>query len=139
MSIKIGSVPLVVSFLVSFPIVWSTVVEGLKTVDKDLLNMANVYKISLFRQIFIIYLPSIFPQLLATMISTLGLTWKSIATTEALTHLQYSIGKSLSLSKSYLDTPSLLAWTIVLLFISGLFEKLLRNLLTPIANKRFRM
>ncbi|MCM1989898.1 ABC transporter permease [Oceanirhabdus seepicola] len=136
---NIGSVPIVVSFLVSFPIVWSTVVEGLKTVDKDILNMANVYKVSLFRQIFTIYLPSIFPQLLAAMLSSLGLTWKVIATTEALTHPQYSIGKYISLSKYNLDTSSLFAWTLVLLFIGSLFEKILRILLTPIANKRFRM
>ncbi|WBW98301.1 ABC transporter permease [Oceanirhabdus sp. W0125-5] len=138
-SMRKESVPIVVSFLVSFPIVWSTVVEGLKTVDKDILNMANVYKISLFRQIFIIYLPSIFPQLLSTMISTLGLTWKSIATTEALSYLQYSIGKYLYLSKTSFDTASLFAWTIALLFISSLFGKLLRILSTPITKKRFRM
>ena len=60
---------------------------------------------------------------------SLGLCWKSGVAAEVIGIPKNSIGENLYNAKIYLDTPDLFAWTIVIILISLIFEKLFIYLL----------
>jgi NitT/TauT family transport system permease protein len=71
-----------------------------------------------------IWLPSLKPFLLSAMKISLGLAWKSGVAAELIGIPEGSVGEELYYSKLYLDTESLFAWTVVIVVVSVLFEKL---------------
>lgn len=54
----------------------------------------------------------------------LGLCWKAGIAAEVIGIPEQSIGEMLYNAKIYLNTPDLFAWTVVIVMISLLFEKL---------------
>ena len=57
------------------------------------------------------------------------MSWKSGIMAEVLATPKPSIGKEMSQARTYLDTPSLFAWTVVVMVLSWLFEKAFMALL----------
>lgn len=55
---------------------------------------------------------------------SLGMCWKSGVAAEVIGTPDHSIGEGLYLSKIYLNTSGVLAWTAVIILLSVLFEKL---------------
>lgn len=115
-------VPVFISFLMCFPIIWTNTVAGIHHVDTKLLQMARVYQVPRRHVLRHIYLPSLTPYLSAAMITALGLGWKVSVAAEVLSHPRNAIGSELHSSKAYVDTPSLFAWTLVVIILSLMFE-----------------
>lgn len=120
------NVPIFVSFLMCFPIIWTNTVTGIRSTDIHLLQMCQVYKIKKIRVIKSVYLASSLPYIRAGMISALGIGWKVTSAAEVLSLPKYSIGRFLYDSKVYLEIPDLFAWTIIIIALSFLFEKVLK-------------
>ncbi|MCJ7665800.1 MAG: ABC transporter permease subunit, partial [Actinobacteria bacterium] len=64
---KTENVPIFASFLVSFPIITSNTIEGIKNIDTKIIQMANIYKIKKWRIITEIYFPAILPFTIAAI------------------------------------------------------------------------
>lgn len=129
--IWIGSENLAVfiSFLVVLPILYVNTLSGLRSADKKLLEMAEVFSIHLLGRIRFIYLPALLPYLVNGCKIALGMSWKSGIAAEVIGVPAHTIGENLYMSKIYLATADLFAWTITIIFISALFEKLFLKLL----------
>ena len=69
----------------------------------------------------------------------LGLCWKSGIAAEVIGMPKGSIGERLQQAKVYLDTPDLFAWTVVIVCISMLFEKLVLWLIRAAARRLERV
>jgi len=123
---KANNVPIFASFLMSFPIICTNVIEGIKNIDPKLLEMAKIYKIKRTRIIKEIYIPSIMPFLIAAISTAFGIGWKVVIAAEVLSQPKYAIGTSLQDSKIYLNINEVFAWTIIAILIGYLFEKLIR-------------
>lgn len=120
-------IPVVVSFLVSYPIVYSNVLQGTRAIDKNLVEMADVYNIS-HKNIFIhIYVPGVAPYILAGLSTAMGIGWKAVIAAEVLLQPRYSIGVGLIISKQNLDFAMVFSWTLVAVLLSHFFEKLIRQ------------
>ena len=126
---KSTSVPVFIGFLMCFPIVWTNTVTGIKQVDRKLLQMAKIYQISRKNIIWEIYMPSLVPYLSAAIITALGLGWKVGVAAEVLSHPRRAIGSELHSAKAYIDTPTLFAWTLVVILLSLLFETVFAKLI----------
>ena len=111
-----------VSFLMVFPSVYFSSLEGLKAVGPEMLEMAKIFRLPKKTVLFYIYRPALKPFLLGSMKSSLGLAWKSGVAAEVIGLPAYSIGERIYLSKIYLDTAGILAWTAVTVGLSLLFE-----------------
>jgi NitT/TauT family transport system permease protein len=122
-------VPIFISFLMCFPIIWTNIVEGFKKVDQDLIEMGKIYQISKMKLVKDIYIPSLLPFYVAGFNTALGIAWKVTVAAEVLSHPRFAIGTNLYDSKVYLDTPSLFAWTLVIVILSYLFEIVITNYL----------
>ncbi|MGL1892782.1 MAG: ABC transporter permease subunit [Spirochaetaceae bacterium] len=121
---NVNYVPIFVAFLMAFPIVCGNVIEGLTTVDQNLLDMANTYKIPLKKQVFQIYIPSIIPFILAGASLSLGVIWKVIVAAEVISQPEWGIGTSLNEAKAFLVTEEVFAWTVIAILLSVITEKI---------------
>ncbi len=122
------NVPIFASFLVAFPIICANVREGIRNIDKKLIEMAKIYQVQRKNILLEIYFPSILPFLTAGISTAVGIGWKVIVSAEVLGQPKYAIGTQLYTSKIYLETADVLAWTIAAVLLSALFEKSIRLL-----------
>lgn len=106
------------------PVVYSNVLQGIKTTDMKLLEMAKVFRVTPVKKALYIYLPHLKPYILSACSVSLGLSWKAGIAAEVIGIPTGSIGEKLYQAKVYLSTPDLFAWTVVIIVISILFEKL---------------
>ena len=125
---KDTNVPIFVAFLMCFPLIWTNTVIGIENTNIKLLQMCKIYNIKRLKIIKSIYLYSTLPHIKAGMISALGISWKVTSAAEVLSLPKYSIGRYLYDSKVYLEIPELFAWTIIIVVLSFLFEKILSML-----------
>ncbi len=122
-------VPVFSCVLLCFPIFYTNTLSGIKSIDKELLEMAAVFKVRHKRVIAGISIPSVLPNVYSALSICLGFSWKSVVAAEALSVPDYSMGFSLLNTKNYLDTPALFAWTITIIVISIIVEKVLKRIL----------
>jgi len=114
-----------ISFFVVFPNIYVSTGKGLEAVDPKLKEMADVFGIRGIRRAFYIYRPSLCMFLMAGMEISIGMAFKSGVAAEVIGVPDYSIGERIYVSKVYLDTPGLFAWTLALICLSFLMEKLI--------------
>lgn len=117
-------VPAVISALMVLPVVWNNVSAGLRAIDSSFLEMADVYRLSRKTRIKRIIMPSVMPYFLSAVQTSIGIGWKAGIAAEVLTVPVYSVGKMIADSKMYMETIDLFAWTIVVILISLIIEKL---------------
>lgn len=124
-----------IAFLVVLPMIYVNTLAGLASTDPKLLEMARIFRVPAFRQIRYIYLPALLPYLLSGCKVALGMSWKSGVAAEVIGIPEHSIGEHLYLSKIYLDTANLFAWTFVIIVVSALFERIFLKLLDRLQRK----
>lgn len=131
-----SNVPIFICFLMCFPVIWTNVIMGFENVDKKLIEMAKVYQVKRLTVFRKIYLPSIIPYFSAACITSLGIGWKVSVAAEVLSHPRNSIGSQLYSAKVYLDSTELFAWTLVVIFLSFIFELLFERLIRRATMKK---
>lgn len=126
---KTDNVPIFVSFLIAFPIIFSNVIEGVSHVDGKLIEMAKLYGLKRNTKLFHIYIPSITPYFLAGISSGLGITWKVVIAAEVLAQPLHALGTGLQAAKIQLETAEVFAWTGAAILLSVVTEKSLNSIL----------
>ena len=114
----------VISFIMVLPLIYANVREGIDSADRQLLEMAQVLRLSRRKTFRYCYLPVILPFFLSAISSALGFAWKSGIAAEVLGRPARAIGSQIYDSKIYLETPDLFAWTLVVILLSVLLERL---------------
>lgn len=114
----------VISFIMVLPLIYANVREGIDSADRQLLEMAQVFRLSRRKTFRYCYLPAILPFFLSAISSALGFAWKSGIAAEVLGRPVRAIGSQIYDSKIYLETPDLFAWTLVVILLSVLLERL---------------
>ena len=123
------SLSILISFLMVLPVLYSAVRTGIESADVQLLEMAQVFRLSLARRVKAIWLPAILPAFRQGCSVALGICWKSGVAAEVIGLPDGSIGDALYRAKITLSTGELFAWTFVIILLSAGFEKLLLALL----------
>lgn len=124
-----GVAPLFAIFVMVTPLIWASVDAGVRAADKNLLEMARLFRMPRGKALLHIYVPSLLPQYLAACTTALGFAWKAGVAAEVLAHPALSIGQGLYASKLNIETPELFAWTLVTILLSMAFEKLVAAVL----------
>ncbi len=118
-----------ISFLMVFPVIYLNLLEGIESADRDLVEMAKVFRLGGRKTLLYVYFPQILPFLSSACSVALGLCWKSGIAAEVIGISTGSVGERLYRAKLYFETGDLLAWTAVIIAISAVFEKLFMLLL----------
>ena len=123
---------MIITILMVFPIVFSNVYEGIKNIDKDLLEVCQVYKIPRKKRIKSLYLPTVMPYFVSSLTSAIGLAWKAGIAAEALCPPQNSMGLHIALAKQNIDNEELFAWALTLVLINLVFEFVLKKIINTV-------
>ena len=118
-------VPVFTCALISVPIIWANVSQGISSPDKKLLEMADFFNMPRSRKISNIYVPAVLPYFSAAAKTAMGLSWKAGIAAEVICTPSATIGAGIQNAKIYLETPSLFAWTATVIILSVILEKLL--------------
>lgn len=118
-----------ISFLMVLPVIYSNVLQGIKTTNQDLVIMAKTFHVPLHRRLLFLNFPSIQPFLISGSKSSLGLCWKAGIAAEVIAVSRGSVGEKLYDAKVFFATTDLLAWTLVIVLFSLAFEKVFLLLL----------
>jgi len=118
-----------ISFLMVLPIVYTNVLQGIRSIAPKMTQMADVFHVPWTRRLHYLWLPQIRPYLLSACTMALGLAWKSGIAAEIIGIPDGSIGEMLYNAKAYLNTVDLFAWTVIIVAVSIGFEKLFLALL----------
>lgn len=128
--IPTGRLPAFISFLMVVPVVWDNVAAGIRSQDRDLLEMAAVFRLGAWQTLRRVRVPAVLPFFAAACTTGMGLAWKSGVAAEVIGRPELSIGGQLQDAKIYLETPAVFAWTITVVALSLLLELLLRLAMT---------
>jgi NitT/TauT family transport system permease protein len=103
----------------SFPIVFIGALQGTRTLENNLKEMAESFHAPLLMKIKDIYFPHVFSYVFPSWIAALGMSWKIVVMAELLSSAN-GIGAELAVTRSQLDTEGALA-LVLMLVISLLF------------------
>ena len=126
--------PIFLIFIVSLPIIFINIYEGIKSIDEELIEMAYVFNSSRKKILREIYLPSLMPHLLSALSIAFAFAWKSTVFAEYLGSAS-GIGYALSMANSNLETAELFAWAIILVVFMLVVEYLI---LAPLQTRVMR-
>lgn len=114
--------PIVVAFLSLFPTLYAGFSAALSGVDENLIAMSKVYKVSAWKRIMKLYIPSAAPIAIKESGAALAFCVKLVVSAEVLASTWKSIGGLMQESKLYLDMPMLFALVCVTFLLGLLLE-----------------
>jgi NitT/TauT family transport system permease protein len=123
-----GLTPSLVAMLVVLPMVWRHIHGGVAALDGQLLEMARHFSLPRLRRLRRLYVPGLIPPFLSACSVGVGLAWKSGVAAEVISYSRLSIGGELKAGQTYLQTADVFVWTIVVIVLSLLIERLLTDL-----------
>lgn len=113
-----------ISFLIALPIIYTNTLQGIKSTDKKLLEMAALFRVRPLRRLKYIYIPALKHYLISACSVSIGMSWKAGIAAEVIGIPDGSIGERLYEAKIYLDSGELFAWTAAVVAMAIIFEKL---------------
>ena len=126
--INVDYLPVFICFLMVMPLVWQTVHDKIKNFDRNLNDMCAVFKISEFKKLFLVKIPSVADDIISTMVSGIGLAWKSGVAAEVICTPQISLGRNIYRAKGNINYDEVYALTITVVILSLLIEYLIKHI-----------
>ena len=118
--------PVVVAFLVVFPLCYENIRTAISETDKKLIKMAKVFKIPKWRQLTGIYFPAMLPYIFSSIIAGFGLNIKVVISAEVMGLPAMSIGHQILAAKQGFDFGISFAWLVIAVILSLICEIILR-------------
>ena len=122
-------IPTFIAFLMVIPLVWENVRQGILHTDRQLLEMAQVFRLPLSSRLRRVWIPSVRPYLQAAISTGFGFAWKSGIAAEAIASTGNSIGYQIAAAKRSIEYTEVFASTVMVVLLSVALEWLLRRLL----------
>lgn len=123
------SLPIIVVMLIVVPTIYFSAYEGLMNVDIKILELSKVFNVDKKKIIKFVYLDKLREFLYPSIVLSTGLAFKSGVSAEVIALVKNSIGENIYYSKLYLDTQDLFAWTITIILLSKVCERIITKLL----------
>ena len=101
--------PVFTVFIACFPVIFIGALQGTRTLDGQLREMATVFRLPAHMKLFDLYLPHVISYLFPAWITALGTSWKVVVMAELFASAD-GVGAALAVSRAQLDTATTLAW-----------------------------
>lgn len=126
---------IIISFLILFPTIYATIYQGLYDFPREYQDVMKLYPAPKRIEIKQIYLPYLRSFLFASTISGISLAFKVGIMAEILGQARTGVGRQLNICRLNLDMAGVFAWTIWIIFILFLIERIIAYL--QVKTKRF--
>ena len=112
--------PVFIVMLLVFPVVYASVLDAIQSVDKELVEVSEVFGATWIERLRYLWIPSVSRAFITSSYTSLGLGWKAGIAAEALiaSPSLISIGTELSQAKTFIETVDQFAWTVAIVLIS---------------------
>ena len=121
-----AKLPIFIAFVTVFPIIFFNTYKGIENTDTLLLEMADIFDVPLWKKIYFIYFKSVTPYVFSAASIGIGFAWKSGIAAELIGVVRGTIGANLHNARIFLLTADVFAWTIAIVLLSYLMERLFR-------------
>jgi len=118
--------PIVVAFLVVFPLCYENMRTAVTETDYKLVTMAKVFKIPKWRQVTGIYIPAMLPFMFSSIIAGFGLNIKVVISAEVMGLPAMSIGHLILSARQGFNFGVSFAWLVIAVILSLICECILR-------------
>lgn len=125
---KTESAILFVASLLIFPILYLGLFEGIRNVSGSYKEVTALYHIPVWRRLFRIYLPGVGIHLFTALTSAIGLGFKVMISAEIYCQPKFAVGTAFQRAWASLDTVSLFALSLIVVFTAGVMNFVLRIL-----------
>jgi len=116
-------IAIIIASIMILPMLYENFYTALKEVDKGLLQMASVFKISGFKKVRGIYIPSMLPHMFSGLIQSVGMGLKVIIAAEIMAiPFRGTLGSNMFGASQSLDFELLFAYIVVAIALSFLIE-----------------
>ncbi len=119
--------PYVICELVIIPIAVQGIINGIDNIDSSLIDDLKLYNNNFWKALLYVYIPITLPTIITTTLQIFGLGFKVIIMGEYLSQTPNSIGKALYYAQSFHKMDDVLAWTIIIVFITTIIEVILNK------------
>jgi len=126
LAVRSDMLPIVVAFLVVFPLCYENMRTAISETDEKLIMMAKVFKIPKWRQITGIYIPAMLPFVFSSIIAGFGLNIKVVISAEVMGLPSMSIGYLILSARQSFDFGVSFAWLVIAVILSLICESILR-------------
>ncbi|RFA27964.1 ABC transporter permease [Alkalilimnicola ehrlichii] len=116
--------PIFTVVIASLPLIFVGALQGSRTLDGQLKEMALAFRLSPWQRFRVVYLPHILSYLFPAWISALGMSWKVVVMAELLATPD-GVGAGLAVARSHLDTAAAMAWIVSIVGLLLVTEYLL--------------
>ena len=124
-----------IGFLMVMPIIFQNVSDGILAVDNQLIELSEVFEFSGLKKFRLITVPSIERFLIPAVITASGFAWKAEIAAEIIAYTKNSIGQGINDAKYYMDTPTIFAWTVVIIALSISLEAITAYVMRRVKNE----
>lgn len=114
--------PIIIGIMISLPIFYDSILNIIINLDRNLLNMCDVYRISIADRIRDIIIPIVIIELFKVLSSTFSLIFKVVISGEVYSQPEYGIGTIIQLEKMQLNIVNIISWIIIITIISYIFD-----------------
>jgi NitT/TauT family transport system permease protein len=120
-----GYVPFFIMLITVTPIITEEVTEGILDINAKYKEMITIYKVPWKTQLKDVIIPGLLPRVSSGFSLGMGYGWRAVVVGEVLSRPQWGIGDRMGHSQSYFNADELIAWTVVLIVVSYIFDKLI--------------
>jgi len=114
--------PVVIGVMMVLPVSYMSFLNSIKSVDKKLVEMARIYKISSVNIVKDIYLPFSLKAFFPLVSNAFGMTLKVIISAEVLVLPVLSLGRAVFFEQTQLQIPNVFAYVLIILAVTFLFD-----------------
>ena len=108
-----------IGFIMVMPIIYQNVLSGLDAINKDLIELCQVYVFNYVKKLKLLIFPSIKSYLFPAIITSVGLAFKSQIAAEIIAYTKDSIGQYIyDANYTGTNTDVVLAWAVVIVSFS---------------------
>ena len=118
-----------IGFLMVMPIIWQSTTDAYGSIDKNLLEVAEIFEFTPAKKFRLVIFPVLKKYLVPAVITSSSLAWKAEIAAEIIAYTKRSIGQGINDAKYYMDSPTVFAWTIVIIIFSIVLENLSMKIL----------
>ena len=118
--------PYIITSLVILPIMYEGILVSFENIDQGIIDEVKMLSSLNFKVAKEVYLPIVTPQILSTLVATIGLGLKVMVMSEFIAQPNNTIGYVMLQEKNFLEMDQVFAWTIILVVFVLLVEELLK-------------
>lgn len=129
------SLPIIISLMMVTPIIWQSTVDAFNSRDTALYEVADAFELGFKKRFKLLVMPQIFRFLIPSVITSIGLSWKSGIAAEIITMAKNSIGREISNAKNSFYFAEMFAWTLSVIILSIILEFTIKSLIEKARRK----